>query len=417
MNERLAFTDDEFDGQFMRTLQAAAVGAADLGEAFTTARTIGNRYRPDRWYRHWLERTESVRDIAERAHVAGHLVSAHQAYLRASEYYRQAYFFLRADLDDQRLRNAYQAHVHAFGKAMDLLGHTGSPVVADAVDIPYDDGAGVHTGLHAWLFQARPEGTDTTGRRRPTIVMPCGYDSTAESGWGSAQGALARGYDVLSVEGPGQDASLVVDRLYFRPDYEVVLSQILDWLVAAPDVDTARIAVVGRSFSGYLAPRGVAGETRVAALVCDPAQPDMGAKIPDGWKGRVAVPLMTALSRVSRERADFFRSRMACHGLTAIGEFFAELQKFALTDRIAEIACPTMVVESAGDPVGGHGRVLFDALTAPGSAYVDPDPSTGISGHCGGLGQTAWDATVYDWLDETLAAGARPATTTREAHR
>ncbi|WLP91921.1 CocE/NonD family hydrolase [Gordonia sp. NB41Y] len=414
MNDRLAFADEEFDGQFMRTLQAAAVGAADLGEAFTTARAIGNRYRPERWHRRWLDRAESLRDIAERAHVAGHLVSAQQAYLRASEYYRQAYFFLRSDLDDQRLRDAYQAHAHTFAQAMELLGHTGSPVVAEAVTIPYEADNGVRVGVHAWMFRPGPE---TEGRRRPTIVMPCGYDSTAESGWGFAQGALARGYTVLSVEGPGQGASLVVDRLYFRPDYEVVLSQILDWLVEVPDVDTARIAVVGRSFAGYLAPRGVAGEPRVAALVCDPAQPDMGAKIPVGWRGRVAAPLMTALTRISRERAEFFGSRMACHGLTAIADYFAELRKFTLTDRIHEIACPTMIVESFGDPVGGHGRMLFDALTAPGSVYVDPDPATGISGHCGGLGQMAWDATVYDWLDETLAAGVRPAATTRDAHR
>lgn len=180
-----------------------------------------------------MARAESVRESAETAHVTGHLVTAHQSYLRASEYYRQAYYFLRADLDDQRLHDAYHAHCDTFRHAMELLPHTSVPIVADEVAIPYADSrstVGGRTGIHAWLF--RPV-TDLN-RLSPTIVMPCGYDSTAESGWVFAQGALTRGYNVLSVEGPGQGASLYLHRIFFRPDYEHVLSPIVDWLIAAP---------------------------------------------------------------------------------------------------------------------------------------------------------------------------------------
>ena len=58
MTTHLAFANEEFDGQFGRTLSAAAVGAADLGEAFTTAREIGGKYNPQRWYERWLARAE-----------------------------------------------------------------------------------------------------------------------------------------------------------------------------------------------------------------------------------------------------------------------------------------------------------------------------------------------------------------------
>ena len=397
MTQRLAFANEEFDGQFGRTLMAAAVGAADLGEAYTTAGEIGGKYHPQRWYERWLARAESVRDAAEQAHAGGHLVTAHQCYLRASEYYRQAYFYLRTDLDDERLHEAYQAHCKTFAQAMALLPHTASPVTAAEVAIPFVS-SGDRIDIHGWLF--RPVADD---RRRPTIVMPCGYDSTAESGWGFAQGALARGYNVLSVEGPGQGSTLIVDRVYFRPDYETVLSQILDWLVTAPGVDDRRLVAEGRSFAGYLVPRGVAGENRIAAMICDPAQPDMGAKIPAGWKGRIAAPLMTVLSRVSRERADFFGSRMACHGVRTIAQYFRELKTFSMLDRASEISCPTMIVESHGDPVGGQGKLLFDALDVESKQLFAPDARTGISGHCGGLGQRVWDGVVYDWLDGVLA--------------
>lgn len=446
MKKYLAFADEEFDGQFGRTLQAATIGAADLGEAFATARDIGDKYDTQRWYDQWLARAESVRDAAERAYVGGHLVTAHESYLRASEYYRQAYFYLRTDLDDQRLQDAYQAHCRTFRHAMELLPRTSSPIVAEEVTIPVaaDSPAGPApvgpapvtadtadtadptesaattettttgtphpTAIHAWLF--RPD--SNTDRARPTIVMPCGYDSTAESGWGFAQGALARGFNVLSVEGPGQGASLIVDRIYFRRDYEVVLSQILDWLESAPGVDGARLVAMGRSFAGYLVPRGVAVDHRVAAMVCDPAQPDMGAKIPGGWKGRIAAPLMTALSKISRERDDFFRARMACHGVDTIADYFAELATFTFTDIAADIACPTLIVESPGDPVGGQGQTLFDALTVETKRLITPDPDSGISGHCGGVGQRVWDAVVYDWLEDTLARITDPTAPARE---
>uniref|UniRef100_UPI003D8E9387 alpha/beta hydrolase family protein n=1 Tax=Gordonia sp. B7-2 TaxID=3420932 RepID=UPI003D8E9387 len=402
MTSRLAFANEEFDGQFSRTLQASAVGAADLGEAYSTAHAIGGKYRPERWYSQWIARAESVRDAAETAHTAGHLVTAHLAYLRASEYYRQAFFYLRSDLDDQRLQDAFAAHRTTFGRAMELLPHTANPIVAENVSIAYTGIDGRRTDIHAWLFRLSAD----VERPRPTIVMPAGYDSTAESGWGFAQGALARRYNVLSVEGPGQGASLILDRVYFRPDYESVLGQILDRVVTLPGVDTDRLVAVGRSFAGYLVPRGVAGESRWAAMVCDPAQPDMGAKIPGGWKERVAAPLMTLISKVSRERREFFTSRMACHGLDTIADYLDELKRFTMIDRAAEISCPTLIVESPNDPVGGQGRDLFDALTVDTKELFAPDPESGVDGHCGGLGQRVWDAVVYDWLDGVLAHAA-----------
>ncbi|UZF57732.1 alpha/beta hydrolase [Gordonia polyisoprenivorans] len=402
MTQHLAISDEEFDGQFSRTLQAAAVGAADLGEAHATADLIGGRYNTQRWYTHWMARAETVRESAETAHVTGHLVTAHQSYLRASEYYRQAYYFLRADLDDQRLHDAYHAHCDTFRHAMELLPHTSVPIVADEVAIPYADNrsaVGGRTDIHAWLF--RP--VIDPNRLSPTIVMPCGYDSTAESGWIFAQGALARGYNVLSVEGPGQGASLYLHRIFFRPDYEHVLSPIVDWLSAAPGVDPQRIVAMGRSFAGYLIPRAVASEPRIAAMICDPAQPDMGAKIPGGWKGRIAAPLMTVLSRVSRKRSDFFGARMASHGVRTVADYLAELTTYTMTDRAADIGCPTVIMESPGDPVGGHGAALYNALAVEHKTISTPAAGTGIAGHCGGLGQKAWDAVVYDWLDDCLA--------------
>ncbi|WP_246284064.1 alpha/beta hydrolase family protein [Gordonia asplenii] len=285
-----------------------------------------------------------------------------------------------------------------FATAAELLPHTAHPVRADVAEIPYRDEQG-ETTIHGWLFApaAAPDGP------RPTIVSPAGYDSTAESGWVYSMGAVARGYTVLSVEGPGQGKSLYVDRRYFRPDYEVAATQILDWALSRDDVDDNAVVMVGRSFAGYLAPRAVAHDDRWAGLVCDPAQPDMGAKLPSGAAGTVAAPLMTALAKASREKADFFGARMAAHGTTSIAEYFAELPKYSMLDSAAAIRCPTLIVECPGDPVGGGGRALLEVM-APGIAeYREFDAGSGIDGHIGGLGQRPWEEAVFDWVDATIA--------------
>ena len=125
------FSDEFYEGQLERTLAAAYADAADLGEAFAVARRI-HRPTPDRWYKAWSERARAVTSQADDLARSGQRDSARGAYLRASEYHRQSYFFLRHDLRDARLLAAYRAHVENFQSAMALLSH---PVEIGA--IPY----------------------------------------------------------------------------------------------------------------------------------------------------------------------------------------------------------------------------------------------------------------------------------------
>lgn len=87
---RLLLDDPEMDAQLSRTLIAIAAQAADIGEALATA-----------------SRTTEV--------------TARKAYLRASEYWRQSFFFIRHDIDDERLQHAWRQHRLAFRAALPLL--------------------------------------------------------------------------------------------------------------------------------------------------------------------------------------------------------------------------------------------------------------------------------------------------------
>jgi hypothetical protein len=382
----IAFGDETYDGQFQRTLSASYAGMADLGEAFATAREIG-KPDPDRWYNAWFGRAESVREVADAAVAAGNRESARGALLRAAEYYRQSYFFLRRDLTDPSLQRACAAQVAAFTAAIPLF-----DIRVETLAVPF---AG--TTLKAYFFAP-----DDTGTPRPTVLAPCGYDSTAEEGLVYVTGALERGYNAMVFEGPGQGAALYRDRLWMRPDFEVVLTPVVDLVTARPDVRADRLVLIGRSFAGYLAPRAAAFEHRIAALVCDPAQPDMGARVPSGLAGKVAPAVVAAQMRASVDRREFFGARMAVHGLSRISDYFAELRRYTLLDVADRITCPTLVVECEGDFVGGGGPDLVEAMTGTTATLVNLTAAQGAGGHCGGLGQRVWNQVVYDWLATVL---------------
>jgi hypothetical protein len=97
---------------------------------------------------------------------------------------------------------------------------------------------------------------------------------------------------------------------------------------------------------------------------------------------------------------------MAAHHCSTIAEYFEELKTFTMLDTASRITCPTLLIESEGDPVGGGGPSLLDAIGSTTKELIAPPASTGLSGHCGGLGQKVWERIVFDWLDTVLTPTA-----------
>jgi alpha-beta hydrolase superfamily lysophospholipase len=385
MSRALRFSDEYYDGQMERTLAAAYVDAADFGEALAVARRI-RRPNPQRWHRAWSERARTVAARADESLRSGELASARTAFLRASEYHRQSYFFLRHDLADPRLQAAYRAHVETFRSALELMSHP-----AETAAIPY-----ASTQLKGYFYAP-----DSSGEPRPTVLLPCGYDSTAESGWSSVPAALQRGYNAFVFEGPGQGAALYEQGLVFRPDFEHVLTPTIDWLIQRSDVEADKLILIGRSFAGYLAPRAATVEHRISVLVCDPAQPDLAARLPGGWVGRFVAPIAALQMRLSQDRAEFFGSRIAAHGISDVAAYIDEMRRYTMLDRASEITCPTLAIECEGDFVGGGGQSLVDAVSGP-AELIRLSADSGAGGHCGGLGQRVWEAEVYGWIGRVI---------------
>ena len=119
---KLYFDDENFDGQLQRSIGKADSCMANVGECLAIAERItpGDR---DSWYRAWSGFATHLAEQGQAALAAGHRVSARSVLLRASEYFRQAFFYHRDNLDGAELQTAYASSVQAFRDALPLLDH------------------------------------------------------------------------------------------------------------------------------------------------------------------------------------------------------------------------------------------------------------------------------------------------------
>ena len=234
----LVFKDSLFDAQWLRAVGHSTSGGAEIAECFVAASQIRESNAED-WFQAWnglAERVFAQGDASERA---GHLVSARSSYLRASNYFRTAFTFLIGEQVDPRLIAAYRRHRAAFEAAAALMNPSG-----ERITIPYEDAA-----LHGYLFRAAADDFP-----RPTLIITGGYDSTAEENYFfSGAAAVERGYTCIVFDGPGQGSAIIENGTVFRPDWEAVIGPVVDYLLTRPEVDAAKIALMGISFGGYLA--------------------------------------------------------------------------------------------------------------------------------------------------------------------
>jgi dienelactone hydrolase len=388
---KLFFDDVGFDGQLQRSVAKCDAGMANVGECVYIAAQVtpGDR---DSWYAAWSQFADGLVQQADAARAAGHTVSAAGNYLRATEYYRQAFFWHRDDLECNELTTAYRASVNAFRAALPLLdppvtvldGETPGYFLAPAGDGPF-----------------------------PTILHIGGYDGIAEELYSAAYHALDRGWAFATLDGPGTGAVLYDRRQPMRPDWENVVPGMVDLVLTRPQVDPERLVLVGRSWGGLLAPRGASGEPRVAAMVADPGQYDMSESFSQRfgelwktvddpsadaqWDALLQIPALKTL----------FGPRMATHGVDGPRAYADDMRRYSCVEQAPKVTCPSFVTDNETDVVStGQGERLFNALTCE-KTFRRFLQNEGAEGHCEGMGQIVFWTAAFDWLEATLAGGGR----------
>ncbi len=398
---KLVFNNPSFDAQLLRTMSYTAFGGADISECIETARRIKEGDR-ESWYTEWLKTADRVRQGAEESLKGGHRVSTHYAYLRASNYYRTAEFFVNTCAEDSRSLKTWQSSHDCFVQAAALAEPT-----FEFVQIPYES-----TPLPGYFFRV-----DDSGKPRPTIITMTGMDGYVEETYFSvAHAGLRRGYNCLAFDGPGQGGVLRQDGIPFRPDWEAVVTPVLDFALRRSDVDPKRVTIIGRSFGGYLAPRAASSEHRLAACIADPGEFDLFemalTRMPQELCDQILRddPAVDAtFAEMTRDDAAhfFFASRMRVFGAKTPREMFQMWKDYTLKGRAGQITCPTLVCDNAEDPAAAQARQLYDALTSP-KGYIRFTAEEAAGGHCEGGAQVLFSRRVYDWLDDTLGTGHAP---------
>ena len=247
---KLHFTDQTFSFELLRTASYSLYGGSEIGEVLATAKQI-REGDFESWHVAWQRTAARVEALGVQALEKGHRLDAGQAFLRASNYYRTAEFFLAPD--DPRHMETFEKSRKTFWQFLALSG-----LCVEKIRIPYEG-----TTLPGYFYRV-----DESGMPRPTLLSLGGFDSAGEELYFfAAAAALQRGYNVLTFEGPGQGEPLRVGHLPARPDYEVPIRAAMDYLWTHPEVDRERIALMGTSLGGYYAPRAVAFEPRVKALI------------------------------------------------------------------------------------------------------------------------------------------------------
>jgi alpha-beta hydrolase superfamily lysophospholipase len=404
--DALLFKDDnEFWFEISRLFGAAEYGGAMFGEVIAIAKNIKSGDY-DSWYDVHSAFADRLADEAEGQLKKGHKISARDNFLRASNYYRSAEFFLHANPHDPRVKRAFERTTACYRQAAALF----TPAI-EAVEIPYEG-----TTLPGYFHPA-----DASGAPRKTLLLNAGFDGSPEElHWMGARAAVDRGFNVLVFDGPGQFASVHRQGLHFRADWEKVVTPVVDYALTRKDVDPKKIALHGESLGGYLAPRAAAFEHRLAACIADDGVYDYGIAQLSSIPADEREEVLAALSAPSAPQLDAMlenamkTSRVArwvfTHGMYAFGvdtprAYLAATQAFHLRDGVAEqIKCRTLICDAEKDLYfRGQAQQLFDHLTCPKTFMMFTD-AEGAGAHSeAGASRLAY-ARMYDWLDETLSA-------------
>jgi hypothetical protein len=398
-----AFRDDLFDAQWLRTAGHASSGGADLGECFAAARRIRER-DAESWFNAWSKLAAGLLTQADECRKQGRFASALSAYLRASNYFRASYTFLLGTPVDARVVDSYRRQRAAFESAAALMTPT-----AQHIAIPYEN-----LSLHGYLFRAAADGL------RPTLIIVGGYDSTCEETYFySGAAAVARGYTCIVFDGPGQGAAIIEDGLVFRPDWEAVVRPVVDFAVSRPGVDAGRIALLGISFGGYLAPRAASGEPRLAACIADPGEFSLfdefksrlptfiSRQLPDG--NRLVLSFLDSIIRRRMRHTTAGWGLRRCiwvHGVDSARAYLQLMRDYSLEGRVGQIRCPTLVCSAENDEIGVTAQKLYDDLTCEKARLVFT-AKEGAGAHCEAGARSLFNQRAFDWLDSVLAAPPR----------
>jgi Esterase FrsA-like len=411
------FSPSDLNFETLFTLGSAGYGAAEVGEVVTTVNEINRRGAT---YQNYFDlfsalarRTVALGDSQLRS---GYKASARSAYLRGAAYYDCCLYFVLGTRQRAQEADVYARMQYSWNQAAMLF----EPAFQQ-VQIPYGE---------SWLpgyFLA----CDTWPYPRPTVIINNGSDAQNIDlyVYGGAA-ALERGYNALIFEGPGQGSMLFEREIPYRPDWQNVITPIVDWLIARPDVDANRIALTGWSMCGCSVIQAAAYEHRLAAVVADPgvldvwlAWPPRMQKLVDSglpkaemnriWTTEFVPHITTPVDRFTlAKRSELFGRQYlltarAGRVFTDVYDLGNAIKKLNCAAAARRVSCPTLVTAYQDDAFFG-GRNQAGKVFCRLPRNIDKQlhwftVAEGAEYHDAPMAPQTRNQVIFDWLDRVLA--------------
>jgi pimeloyl-ACP methyl ester carboxylesterase len=393
--------DESFNFNVLAVLSGAPFEGADIGEVLVAANNIKDG--------DFESFHDAFYDLANRVHEQGiaidskkHPLSARSSFFRSSAYYRAADAYLHGNWSDPRIMELWEKQAIDYNKAIALL-----PQPGERIEIRTDNFT-----VPAIFFK-----TDKPGKR-PTVIMGQGYDGAMEDLYHvMGRAAVERGMNAIVYEGPGQPTVRRYQDLGFVPEWERVITPIVDYVITREDVDASKIALMGYSLGGFLAPRAAAFEHRLAAVIAIDGVYDFGESIlsqfGEGPAKLVRAGEKETVDKLGKQlQADPDSPTTIRWGINqgewtfktqSAYDFASMAQEYTLKGLVDKIKAPVFIGEAESDLFfDGQATKLAKELGDLGTYHLFKNV-LGAGVHCQIGASVSMNQVSLDWLEDIFA--------------
>lgn len=228
--------------------------------------------------------------------------------------------------------------------------------------------------------------------KAPLVIGISGLDSRKEDVMALADAYLARGMALLALDMPGTGEAPVA----LAPGAEHLFAAVLDWVAGRDDIDAGRVAIQGRSWSGYWA----------ALLAVTEKSRIRGAVMHGGPIHHYFQPQWLAPSLQSHEYLyDYLPATASLFGVSTLDELLAVAPRHSLQTMglLNQASAPLLLINGARDTQIPIADVELLAQCYPQSTvWINPE-----GGHMGRslhwTGRRIFAEITAPWLARTLA--------------
>lgn len=305
------------------------------------ARTVERIDTWDDWAKEWLRTAELHDQRGDQLAADGHVDSATTAWLLACSCYHVGYHVAIRD---------HSLHEHGLSKMLEIHDKALPHMRPAVTKFELGDGEDRIVGLLS---------TPSRGPAPVVLLLP-GLDSTKETRHAARGAWVARGFAVVSIDGPGQGEASRWSTI--RPDYNVAVSSVIDWIEQQDALDHTRIAIIGVSLGGFYAPLAAANDPRIAATV--------GNCGPYDW-----AACWDLIPQVTREAFIHYS------GASSESEALDIAAQMTLDGVAERITTPLLIVHGERDPLipWEHGKRMVDEASGPAELVLVEGGNHGVN--------------------------------------